>query len=215
MFSIGTATMSFAQNVWTGTSTPTTTMGKVGIGTTNPGSSLMISTNNAYLPIGTFASESLTIHDWVSRGTSGSVMSIYRMSSAYPTPPPALLFAVNGEFTTIPTKLRIGTKEASGAYAGYKLSVDGDMIAKRCVIQVNNWADYVFDEHYALPSLADVEKYVNENKHLPGVPSEAEIKKEGVEVGEMNKILMQKVEELTLYIIDQQKQLDALKAAHK
>lgn len=105
--------------------------------------------------------------------------------------------------------MRIGPTAANGTYANYRLSVDGDIIAKRCVVQVSNWADYVFAPDYTMPSLAELENYVHENKHLPGVPSEAEVADKGIEMGEMNKILLQKVEELTLYMIDMKKQNEA------
>lgn len=110
-------------------------------------------------------------------------------------------------------KVRIGQMAATAPYNNYKLSVDGDMIARRCVIQVSNWADYVFAPGYALPSLGEVENFIAQNKHLPGVPSEAEVKEKGVEMGEMNTVLLQKVEELTLYLIQLQKENESMKAA--
>ena len=59
--------------------------------------------------------------------------------------------------------------------------------------------------------LTEVEKYINENKHLPSVPSEKEVKENGINTAEMDAILLQKIEELTLYIMQQQKDIDALK----
>jgi hypothetical protein len=73
------------------------------------------------------------------------------------------------------------------------------------------WPDYVFSRNYKLPSLSEVEQFITENQHLPNVPSAAEVKENGIELGEMNAILLQKVEELTLYIIALQKQVDELK----
>jgi hypothetical protein len=71
--------------------------------------------------------------------------------------------------------------------------------------------NYVFETGYDLPSLTSVEQFITTNKHLPNVPSAAEVETEGIDLGEMDKILLQKVEELTLYIIEQQKQLEVLK----
>lgn len=88
----------------------------------------------------------------------------------------------------------------------YKLAVEGTVGARKVKVQQGAWADFVFHDDYQLPSLHEVETFVKENKHLPGIPSEAEVKKEGVDVGEMNKLLLQKVEELTLYIIDLKKE---------
>jgi len=66
----------------------------------------------------------------------------------------------------------------------------------------NQWPDYVFEPEYKLTPLAEVEEFVDENKHLPGVPSASQVQKNGIDLGEMNAVLLKKVEELTLYIID-------------
>lgn len=90
-----------------------------------------------------------------------------------------------------------------------KLAVNGEIFAKRVKVTQTGWADFVFDEGYKLPGLSEVEGYIKTNKHLPDIPSAAEVEKEGLDVGEMNKKLLQKVEELTLYLIEQQKQIEA------
>jgi hypothetical protein len=108
--------------------------------------------------------------------------------------------------------LRVGPTAANSTYAGYRLSVDGDVIAKRVVVQTTSWADKVFGKNYQLPTLNEVENYVNENHHLPLIPTECEVFEKGVDVGQMNTLLLQKVEELTLYVIQQQKEIDLLKA---
>jgi hypothetical protein len=74
-----------------------------------------------------------------------------------------------------------------------------------------NWADYVFNEDYQLLPLEELQNFISKNKHLPGIPTAKEVKEEGIELGEMNKKLLEKVEELTLYILDLQKQVDELK----
>jgi cytoskeletal protein CcmA (bactofilin family) len=89
---------------------------------------------------------------------------------------------------------------------------EGFMRVKHLKVTLTGWADYVFSPGYSLMSLKDVENYIGEHSHLPGVPSAAEIEKDGADLGEMNRILMEKVEELTLYIIDLQKQIDELKS---
>jgi hypothetical protein len=94
----------------------------------------------------------------------------------------------------------------------YKLAVEGTLGARRVkVTQQANWADFVFHKDYKLPNLQEVEKFIQNNGHLPEIPSAAEVKENGVDVGEMNKLLLQKVEELTLYLIQQQKEINALK----
>ena len=98
-----------------------------------------------------------------------------------------------------------------------KLTVNGDVMAKELIITKNlvdygkDWPDFVFSKDYELMSLKDLENFINENNHLPNVPSAGEIKTDGMKVMEMNAILLQKVEELSLYIIDLQKQIDELK----
>ncbi len=92
----------------------------------------------------------------------------------------------------------------------YKLSVLGNIRCTEAVVETG-WADYVFEKNYQLPSLNDVEKFILQNKHLPNIPSAAEIEKNGLHLGDTQKRMMEKIEELTLYIIQQQKEIDALK----
>jgi hypothetical protein len=89
-----------------------------------------------------------------------------------------------------------------------KLSVNGNIRAREMKVESTNWPDYVFREDYQLPSLREVEKYIKANNHLPEIPSAAEIEKEGVHLGEMNKLLMKKIEELTLHLIEKENQLE-------
>ncbi|GAA0522955.1 hypothetical protein [Chitinophaga japonensis] len=94
---------------------------------------------------------------------------------------------------------------------GYKLAVAGSLIAEKVKVKLQgNWPDYVFEEDYQLPSLAAVTSYVQEHKHLPGMPAAEEVEKEGVDVGEMNKRLLKQVEEMMLYMMRQQTKIEAL-----
>lgn len=82
----------------------------------------------------------------------------------------------------------------------------------KVVVTLDNWADYVFKKDYALRSLDDVEKFIDDNGHLPDIPNETEVKNNGgIEIGEMQIKLLQKVEELTLYMIQLKKENDMLK----
>mgnify|MGYP006916078850 FL=1 len=95
-----------------------------------------------------------------------------------------------------------------------KLAVNGGILAREIRVSVasSDWPDYVFDENYELMSLKDLDAYVKANKHLPGVPSASELEEQGdVDLGEMNAVLLGKVEELTRYVIDLQKQIDEMK----
>lgn len=97
----------------------------------------------------------------------------------------------------------LGTSDAQG----YKLSVNGTIHSKAVNVDLNNFPDYVFKNGYKRLSLAEVKTYINKNHHLPEVPSAAEIAKNGVDLGEMNKLLVKKVEELTLYLIGKDQEL--------
>ncbi|MEN5195867.1 hypothetical protein [Sphingobacterium faecium] len=92
-----------------------------------------------------------------------------------------------------------------------KLSVKGNIRAQQVKVEMANWPDYVFEETYQLPSLKETEAFIKANKHLPGVPKAKEIEEDGLSLGEMNKILMQKVEELTLHLINKDKEISQLK----
>ncbi|UZJ64187.1 hypothetical protein OKW96_17645 [Sphingobacterium sp. KU25419] len=96
-----------------------------------------------------------------------------------------------------------------------KLVVKGKILAEEIKVQAINWPDYVFKPEYQLPSLAETEQYILNNGHLPEVPKATEVEANGVSLGEMNKILLKKVEELTLHLIDQQKQIKELQSKEK
>jgi len=103
-------------------------------------------------------------------------------------------------------------KITTGPHTDAMLTVDGKILAKSCYVTLNNWADYVFASDYKLLPLKQVEAYYKENKHLPEIPTEKEVIENGVNIAEMNKLLLKKIEELTLYLVQQQKDIDALKA---
>jgi hypothetical protein len=96
-----------------------------------------------------------------------------------------------------------------------RLSVNGNIRAQQVKVEMENWPDYVFEESYQIPSLKETEAFVKLNKHLPGVPKAKEIEEDGLSLGEMNRILMQKVEELTLHMIRLDKENEELKQQNK
>jgi hypothetical protein len=96
-----------------------------------------------------------------------------------------------------------------------KLVVNGVVKCKEVKVTLTGWSDFVFDDHYNLPSLYAVESYIQKNKHLPGVPSESKVISEGINLGKMDSILLQKIEELTLHLIEMNKRLDALETENK
>ena len=92
----------------------------------------------------------------------------------------------------------------------YKLVVNGTIGAKEIKITDPLTADFVFAEDYQLKPLSEVENYIKENSHLPDIPSAKNMEENGIGVAQMNQLLLQKIEELTLHIIKQQKQIDEL-----
>ncbi|PKP45987.1 MAG: hypothetical protein CVT95_07790 [Bacteroidetes bacterium HGW-Bacteroidetes-12] len=100
----------------------------------------------------------------------------------------------------------IGTTAVNDA----KLSVEGIIRARRVLVNVTPWADYVFEPTYQLMSISQLENYVTANKHLPNMPTAEQVEKEGADLGEINRVLVEKVEELTLYIIELNKRMELL-----
>jgi hypothetical protein len=89
----------------------------------------------------------------------------------------------------------------------FQINNNGLVQAREIKVNLQNWPDYVFEKEYKLMPLQDVEKFITENKHLPNVPNAKTIESEGMNLGEMNKILMEKIEELTLHLIEQEKKM--------
>jgi hypothetical protein len=92
-----------------------------------------------------------------------------------------------------------------------KLTTGGLLHAREILVDLNGWSDFVFSNEFKLKPLDEVEKFIKEKKHLPDVPSESEVLKDGINLGEMDAILLQKIEELMLYTIEQQKLINNMK----
>lgn len=101
-------------------------------------------------------------------------------------------------------KIAIGTNDFSG---NHKLRVEGSIGAREIKVEATGWSDFVFENNYDLRTLEEVEQHINENGHLPEIPSEAEVKDNGINLGEMDAKLLRKIEELTLYVIEMNKQM--------
>ncbi len=115
-------------------------------------------------------------------------------------------YSIDGDFSG---KVAIG-----GTYAsGYKLSVDGKIACEEVLVDDDgSWPDYVFDDSYQLMNLRELDQNIQEYKHLPGIPSSADVKENGVLVGDFQKKLLEKIEELTLYLIQQDNKIALLEA---
>jgi hypothetical protein len=100
----------------------------------------------------------------------------------------------------------------------YKLYVEDGILTEKVKVAIKttlNWSDYVFAKDYKLKPLNEVASFIKENNHLPGVPSAEEVVKDGIDVAAMDAKLLEKIEELTLYIIDLKNEVEKLKKANK
>jgi hypothetical protein len=193
--------------------------GNVGIGTSSPttkfdvvGKAVIGSANNS----GTSYNEGLSIHNSTGENTS---LFLWQHGIA------------SGKigFISNDNKLRIVNTFTDGSLSNsaaivldatgnvgigtsapgeFKLAVAGKIHATEIQVDALPWPDFVFTPTYNLRTLAEVENFITQNQHLPDVPSQAQVAAEGISLGEMNAILLQKIEELTLYTIEQQKHIE-------
>jgi uncharacterized coiled-coil protein SlyX len=197
--------------------------GNVGIGTTSPGAKLdlgNVNSSNPYVQaliysgniqyaqgIGVNLGQSPNAMSMLIGGYSGAsagaasfeVVSANSLTFPYTSYTTRFMVSSNGN-------VGIGTTTPDA-----KLAVNGTIHTKEVKVETNNWPDYVFKPTYKLPSLLEVKTYIEKNKHLQEMPSEQEVAKNGINLGEIVKLQTKKIEELTLYLIEQQKQMDQLK----
>ncbi len=105
-------------------------------------------------------------------------------------------------------------KVSSGPHTDAMLTVGGKVACKEVRVFNNTsgyWADFVFDKEYKLMPLIDVEKYYKNNNHLPNIPTAQQIMEHGNDLAKTDALLLQKIEELTIYLVQQQKEIEALK----
>ena len=95
--------------------------------------------------------------------------------------------------------------------SGYALAVDGNIRTREVKVDQDTWPDYVFSENHDLPTLEDIQKHIQEKGHLPNIPSAQEVEANGVELGEMNRLLLEKIEEQMLYILQLHAEMNVLK----
>lgn len=174
--------------------------GNVGIGTTNPDASLVIKSDHQQIKLGT------------GTNTSGYTFTIGANDDG-------VNFENNSGLRGFNFKNIQGTllSITSGGSVGIgtpvpqsKLSVNGTVTAKQVKVTQTGWPDYVFDSAYILPSLSSITAFIKAEHHLPDIPSTKEIESRGLDLGDMQKKQMQKIEELILYIININKKQQAM-----
>lgn len=112
-----------------------------------------------------------------------------------------------------PDGVIVGSTTSLTLPTGYKMAVGGGIITEKVRVATAGstfWADFVFDKTYKLRNLNEVARFIKLNKHLPDVPSTLEVNREGIDLAQTQAILLQKVEELTLYIIEQNRKIEKL-----
>ena len=114
---------------------------------------------------------------------------------------------IGAPLVVVGTGVRVGIGTATPEY---KLDVRGTAHFCEVRVKTETWCDYVFADDYKLPDLTELGYFLDRNRHLPGIPNEAEVIKNGINLGEMSKIFLEKIEELTLIIIEQDKRLREL-----
>ncbi len=183
--------------------------GRVGIGTVNPGTRLNVVGGNWDVTNteGDLRIGNTTYRMKLGVATGGAGAGDVRMRAAGGTNR-LMLGGGTADVLTVVGTGRVGINTITPQYA---LSVNGTIQAKEVRVETG-WADYVFNNDYQLKSIDELEQYISINKHLPGVAPAAEVEKEGLKVGEMNKAMMEKIEELTLYIIQLSKENKQLKS---
>lgn len=170
--------------------------GNVGIGEAKPESKLILKDNNQVL---SFLTNQKLNGTWppVAESTTMTIQSSGLFSGN-------IAFATgNTEMMRIQANGNVGIGTANPTS---KLTVAGNISSREVKVTVDAGADFVFEKDYNLKSLDSVEKYIKENKHLPEIASAQEMQKEGINLSEMNIKLLQKIEELTLYMIEMKKE---------
>lgn len=185
--------------------------GFVGIGTSNPAVKLNITggsdaepdNQNGYLQLGPIGNQNLVMDDneiMARNNGTGADLSIQREGGN-------LLLC-----GTEDGSVGIGISNSNNMPTGYLLAVDGRIIAEEVRVELSgNWPDYVFEEDYNLLCIDELANYVEEKGHLPGIPSAREIEEEGLNMGDMQRRMMEKIEELSLYVIQLSEENETIK----
>lgn len=219
----GTNTMGIWQSPTTAANPPLlsfTTDQKVGVGTATPTERFTIAGANGNINIGdglfpgyngiwlngsgsgndyNFLSRSTDNNLYINRPVNAAIY--FRMQNST-----QVVIGANGS-------MGIGTEQT--ADTDYKLFVEKGIRTRKVKVDQSTWADFVFEKDYVLMTLEEVGDFIKENKHLPGIPSANEVQKNGLNLGDNQAALLQKIEELTLYVIDQNKRISDLEEMKK
>ncbi len=179
------------------------TTGNVGINTINPPRKLTVFTDPNTFGFSQISSGGIEIASHIG-GVSASFGT--RTNNKF------RLVANDQPILTIHPNGNVGIGLGVNDEPGNKLEVNGTIRSKEIIVETVNWPDYVFTSGYPRLTLRELEAYILQHQHLPNIPSAREMEENGISVGETQKKMMEKIEELTLYILELQRQIDVLKA---
>lgn len=180
---------------------------------------LYIDNSNLSTPLilGDFSSNQVAINTAITGnytfnvGGSLNTTSLYINGAAYSPSK----WTLAGNYILYNGQVLVGSY-GGGVPTGYQFAVGGKIICEEVRVKVkNSWPDYVFESDYKLSTLEELVQYVSANKHLPEVPASSEVAAEGIAVGEMNAILLKKLEEMTLHMIQLNERIKTLEANQK
>jgi hypothetical protein len=169
--------------------------GNVGVGTTNPQQKFVVSNNGAE-GFELYLNQPSDVVGLQSYNRSSNVYSKMQLDAS--------------QFSFMYGNVGIGTTNPTN-----KLDVNGTVHSQEVKVDMLGWSDFVFKKEYNLPTLEEVEKHIAEKGHLENIPSEKEVLENGINLGEMNAKLLQKIEEMTLYLIEMKKDINILKEENK
>jgi hypothetical protein len=191
--------------------------GKVGIGTTSPSTTLYVQNDNSsYAPTLTLKNIRNNIASRAGltlENDAGSQTNFYKQASGNYDANDVILYSAQGDtriYTSGVERLRITSSGNIGIGTSSPkeaLSVNGNIRSKQIKVEEQNWPDYVFKPGYNLLTLSELKNYIDLNQHLPNMPSEQDVSKNGLNLGEIVKLQTQKIEELTLYLIEKDRQV--------
>ena len=192
--------------------------GNIGIGTSTPGTTLYV--QNASINYASTLTLKNTANHIAARSgltlenDAGNQTIFYKQASGNSDANDVILYSTLGDtrvYTAGNERLIIKNSGNIGigtSTPNAKLAVNGNIRAHEIKVETANWPDYVFSKFFQLPTLREMETHIKEKGHLLGIPSAEEVKSKGVDLGDMNAKLLQKIEELTLHLIEKEKQME-------
>ncbi len=191
--------------------------GYVGVGMDSPTELLQVGTTsqrNVNIRLGETASMGVTYQNSETiLANNGKVNGIYvkPIKAQQGASAIALNWYYGIRFYTTGGQVTVNDTINKPAWEKFRISPNNGVFAEEVTVKLQKfWPDYVFSSQYKLPKLAEIETYIRKNNHLPEMPSACEVEQDGIKLGEMNTLLVKKTEELTLYLIEQNKLIEQI-----